>query len=548
MKSITRAAAFAAAVTSTGLGLAAPGIHVETKVPLTASQQQALVNTDPAVLANFPLARTVGQILRYKRGAAADTAANRELWVSTMLANFTKTQFRNPVTNILETVPAQPNVAVMSPTAVLDPNNQTDGFKPIELTLRFDLAPADGAHCGEYRITYAKNSGLTDAFNRMTIIFEGAIPNPTPAEGIAGCLPVAQFMASLETKTPAELAAPLEQLYYTGLPNTAGKPGFFPVVTFNNYGRPYGQIRTNVFVLDQVWKMYEFTSALRADILDPIGQQAVGVNSRPLADSARIDLYGLPKTGENSALTTLRTQFQNDLISTYLPNVYKLDIDANTVSPPKVVTDIQLFSGISAGIAPQYLSFVGNSNDPKSNINFTDPNTGETVTDPALRSRVITATRALPTAWLPSTNDGRDPLNRLTAASCVGCHQVAARFKIARTDVDSFPGIDPELLTVRFPRPFGNGFVHTSETGILSEFKQIALPHRYGILHSFITSQTGPNNLAVQSMPSTLSIDTVQTNAVAEARKANLPEKDTLLLRAQTKRLPGPTGQPRPVH
>ena len=37
----------------------------------------------------------------------------------------------------------------------------TTDFFPVALFNRFDLAPEDGAHCGEYRIVYAMHDGTS---------------------------------------------------------------------------------------------------------------------------------------------------------------------------------------------------------------------------------------------------------------------------------------------------------------------------------------------------------------------------------------------------
>src|SRR6185369_17666643 len=72
-------------------------------------------------------------------------------------------------------------------------NGQPTAFFPTALTNRFDLAPRNGAHCGEYRIVYA----LGDANgSRDFIIFEGILPNPNPSCGIESCRPVVKFWES----------------------------------------------------------------------------------------------------------------------------------------------------------------------------------------------------------------------------------------------------------------------------------------------------------------------------------------------------------------
>jgi hypothetical protein len=43
-----------------------------------------------------------------------------------------------------------------------DPDTNADAYIPIGLFNRFDLAPSAGTHCGEYRIVYAKRSGITE--------------------------------------------------------------------------------------------------------------------------------------------------------------------------------------------------------------------------------------------------------------------------------------------------------------------------------------------------------------------------------------------------
>ncbi|WP_437489917.1 hypothetical protein WME75_11700 [Sorangium sp. So ce1014] len=118
------------------------------------------------------------------------------------------------------------------------------------LSNRFDLAPPDGANCGEYRVVFARRSGMTPgAFQlRNFIIFEARLPNPTPSLGREGCRPVANFWYGLSdtTKSLATRRDALHDFYFEGL------PGFEPVIHIDHYGQsagPYGgQIRTNEFL------------------------------------------------------------------------------------------------------------------------------------------------------------------------------------------------------------------------------------------------------------------------------------------------------------
>ncbi|WP_240359520.1 hypothetical protein [Pyxidicoccus trucidator] len=136
-----------------------------------------------------------------------------------------------------------------------DPNSG-NAYMAVGLFNRFDLAPVDGSECGEYRIVFAKRSGVTNGGNRNFIIFEAALPNPNPALGLEGCLPVARFWQGLSTNNDlASRAAALKKFYFQGL------PGFSPVVHLNNYGadiaRGTGQLRVNMFMGGN-WLLREF--------------------------------------------------------------------------------------------------------------------------------------------------------------------------------------------------------------------------------------------------------------------------------------------------
>jgi hypothetical protein len=141
--------------------------------------------------------------------------------------------------------------------ATTNPFTGLDSYIPIGLVNRFDLAPVDGAHCGEYRIVFAKRSGTTGG--RNLVIFEGVLPNPQ-GSGLAGCCPVAQFWAQLSSDTSAaSRASKLESFFFTGL------PGFAPVVRPEHYGmlgtgtysNSRGQIRTNQFT-QSPWTLKDF--------------------------------------------------------------------------------------------------------------------------------------------------------------------------------------------------------------------------------------------------------------------------------------------------
>src|SRR5581483_8250723 len=91
--------------------------------------------------------------------------------------------------------------------------------------------PENGAHCGEYRIVYAKRSGLTDTKDRAFIIFEAAMPNPHPQQGIQGCKQIVDTWANLTGVADLNARAnALEAFYFNGQGVVS------PVVSVSNYG------------------------------------------------------------------------------------------------------------------------------------------------------------------------------------------------------------------------------------------------------------------------------------------------------------------------
>ena len=120
---------------------------------------------------------------------------------------------------------------------------------------RLDLAPADGANCGQQRIIFANNNFIGNG--RMFIILESMIPNPDPGCGVAACAPIASFWTELATITdPFERGERLRQAFLTGSPELAAA-GFAPFMNAQHLGPDGGQIRTNNFN-DSPWTLREF--------------------------------------------------------------------------------------------------------------------------------------------------------------------------------------------------------------------------------------------------------------------------------------------------
>jgi hypothetical protein len=117
---------------------------------------------------------------------------------------------------------------------------------------RVDLAPQNGAHCGQQRLVFSNN-----VQGRMFLILEAQIPNPTPELGLQGCTPLAEFWAqSVRIEDPFERGLRLRQAFFDGTPELQDR-GFGPFVSASHYTVGTGQIRTNNFD-DFQWTLREF--------------------------------------------------------------------------------------------------------------------------------------------------------------------------------------------------------------------------------------------------------------------------------------------------
>ncbi len=127
-----------------------------------------------------------------------------------------------------------------------------DAFSALAIINRIDLAPENGANCGQQRMIFASNS-----FNRAFIIVEAQVPNPSPELGIAGCIPLAKFwMAQNDIADPIARGARLTEAFLKGSPELAPQ-GFGAFYTPENLTVGSGQIRTNQFD-SSPWTLREF--------------------------------------------------------------------------------------------------------------------------------------------------------------------------------------------------------------------------------------------------------------------------------------------------
>jgi len=140
--------------------------------------------------------------------------------------------------------------------------NDMDNFFATAFVNRIDLAPANGAHCGQQRMIFANPSQ-----GRAFMILEAQIPNPAPELGVDGCRPLAQFWMDQNNEPDPKLRGQrLAQAFLQGGVPGLAEFGFSAFFTAENLTVGSGQIRTNQFDTDP-WTLREFKLALDGDTL-----------------------------------------------------------------------------------------------------------------------------------------------------------------------------------------------------------------------------------------------------------------------------------------
>ena len=310
--------------------------------------------------------------------------------------------------------------------ATSDPFNPADDnpgyYFAVGLFNRFDLAPANGANCGEYRIVYGRRSGIELFRNRNLFIFEAVMPNPKPLLGLKGCRKVVQFWADLSKISDLETRArKLEAFYFQG------GDGLLPVVHINHYGNLMpGAVRTNQFLeqqsfdqgLDRIWNLREF-KLLK---VWQGGRFVLRFVPVPVRENPFGGLFSPTSTHPRAAA------FQQ-----FFPTQVKA-LAANSIA--QIGIDMpQRFN------AAQSLSLNGKVDDYALQLGA-GPS--------AFRSSIEGAL-----AQIGSTLTADNIVKRAQALSCAGCHQL-------NSNVDIGGGlIWPESLPS--PPPTATGFVHVSE-------------------------------------------------------------------------------------
>lgn len=228
--------------------------------------RRSLAITDRPILANFGLKRVLDAIIATSGVTGLTATALFQQWWDTQnpLPALGPDPAAPHCTGALNGYPyacrppgAEGFQATCDPFAASSPCE----YIPTGLFMRFDLAPEDGSHCGEYRVLYAKASGKVPEGNqnRNTLIFEAVMRNPHVNQGIRGCQKLVRAFAELSEEDDLdERREKLEKWYFDGYQE------FDPIIRFDAFGENplgAGQVRTNQFVQPdepRMWNLREF--------------------------------------------------------------------------------------------------------------------------------------------------------------------------------------------------------------------------------------------------------------------------------------------------
>jgi hypothetical protein len=292
--------------------------------------RRSLVVTEQSILSRFPLQRVLTQ-LAAQSGVSGLTALQLfQQWWDTQ--NPAPGSYAGPHCD--DTVDAY-GVSTLNgysylcragaegAQAACDPfaASSSCAYLPIGLFNRFDQAPENGAHCGEYRIVYAKQSGIASTNDRNLVIFEAVLPNPHPQQGLKGCQQIVDTWAGLsDVSSSSARADALEEFYFDG----QGSVG--PVISIGNFGDNAlgaGQIRTNQFSnTTSGWSLREF-KLLRSCA----GQACTALRFVPVSD--KNNAYGplfAPASPLSPAAAAFQAFFPGQVAGLAASSVTQLDI------------------------------------------------------------------------------------------------------------------------------------------------------------------------------------------------------------------------------
>ncbi|BBK44432.1 hypothetical protein STVA_44520 [Allostella vacuolata] len=457
------------------------------------AMRRTVVVHDPEVFrqADFSLARTLGAIVR--SNGLEDSGGERVALLQSMVRSFARDTFVNGEGGLVTVADPRPNEAALDPAAMLQSTGK-DGFRPVAVFNRLDLAPDDWSNCGEHRIVYAKGDG-SDRSDRMTLIFEAKLRNPGGRKH--ACRPIAQFWDGLSAPglTSSDLARRLAAFFYAGDLDGDGSsdlPGGGAVIQALHLGQEVGQVRGNLFMAnpgDHPWQLREWRVASGADNAPVFVATTVKENPHPA-------LYEPDGPATPAEQVRQRQDFLGALIGQAAANLTELDRAAAPVDRGRLLAEL------GAGFPGRFDSFVSISHDIPAAVD--DPvrrGTGNSMLLRSLEARLAGLSRPDRCHITPE-----QLLNRAGAMSCGGCHQFSVGKEIA-----------PQ---VRWPAALGR-FVHVDEKGDLSPaLEDHFLPERRRGLTRYLAETAIP-------LASTAPVATAAGSSPVSLLLRRLPEATT---------------------
>ncbi len=343
-----------------------------------------------------------------------------------------------------------------------DPFAPTPLYTTVGVVNRVDKMPTDGSNCGQYRVSFnleRRIDGLPDPdFNYF--IVEAVLPNPRPDLGTAGCMPVVKLWYDLSTTADASARADaLERLYFDGI------EGFAPVLRWEHLAgasEGSGQIRANQFlhsVSGQMWQLREYA----------MGRSCAGAGCTLAVrmDTVKDNPFGLLfRTPGSAEAPAQAAAFQEWFVTRVESLATATDVNDLALPTPEVWN-------------------AGESTEP----GFLGQEARDFWNDYGLQSEANPALLAAIQAELARIGSPLTPRNvvdRATATSCAGCHQI----------------VTMKDLGGGMTHPDSLKFVHTDDNRDLSPaLRDSFLPRRQTTMTAYLNQHCSPQQVAMQSAP-----------------------------------------------
>jgi hypothetical protein len=251
-------------------------IEVEEVEPLPPNARRGVMETSVDALSGLTLRDALDAALR-NSGASASRVTSTDVYHAIIDSYSTAELGRDPDASHCddEQTDGQPSLngfPLMCPRLEKEQFANLDLWFPLAMVNRLDLAPADGANCGQQRIIFGNN--VPNGASRMFIIIEAMVPNPNPECGVDACRPIAEFWNGLTSVDDPFTRGDLLRDAFLN----SGVGQFGPFMNSDHLGPDGGQIRTNNFN-DFTWTLREFHMQSAPEVLptpEPVSESPNG--------------------------------------------------------------------------------------------------------------------------------------------------------------------------------------------------------------------------------------------------------------------------------